>query len=278
VILSAAIHPDFEYDTVVMPLVKIQHQAVVGEPFVMDEIPSAILKADGGFRARYEEKLLKHMVYHLSPTHRLPALNEISPGQIMNQVETQTYLEELIQNPQRDPNLQDKFMRIRESIISLELLYQIYVHQVRNEFKILNANLPQGYVYTISPPSIFTRTIGGAVILNRLQALAFRSLVPEKLFSNLRILGFSDYADKTMIPLFQKALPTIKILSKADLLKNGNYKGPQGLALVLHNNGDAFGQNIETEGPFSMDGVIGSFSNAASVLKRDRADLVDFIC
>lgn len=278
VILSAAIHPDFEYDTVVMPLVKIKHQAIIGESLDKADIPSAISKKEDGFRCRYEEKLLKHMIYHLSPTHRLPALNEISPDQIMNPVETQGYLEALIQNPQKGQNLQEKFMQIGESIISLELLYQIYVHQVRNEFKVLDANAPQGYVYTINPPSIFARTIGGAAILNRLQALAFQSLVQENLFSNLKILGFSDYADKTMVPLFQKVLPNVAVLSQTTLFGNdGSYRGPQGLALVLHNNSDAFGQNIETEGASSLDGVIGSYSNAASVLKRDRVDLVDFV-
>lgn len=278
VILSAAIHPDFEYDTVVMPLVKIKHQAVIGEPLNKDDIPSAPSKQESDFRARYEEKLLRHMVYHLSPTHRLPALNEISQDQIMNQSETQVYLEELIQNPQRGQTLQEKFMQIGESIISLELLYQIYVHQVRNEFKVLDVNTPQGYVYTISPPSIFARTIGGAAILNRLQALAFQFLVEENLFCNLRVLGFGDYADKTMIPLFQKVLPNVVVLSQTAFFgKDGSYRGPQGLALVLHNNSDAFGQNIETEGASSLDGVIGSYSNAASVLKRDRTDLVDFV-
>lgn len=278
VILSAAIHPDFEYDTVVMPLVKVQRQAVIGEPLNNDDIPSAASKRDSDFRVRYEENLLKHMIYHLSSTHRLPALNEISPDQIMNQAKTQRYLEDLIQNPHGALNLQGRFMQIGKSIISLELLYQIYVHQVRNEFKVLDANVPQGYVYTISPPSIFAQTIGGAAILNRLQALAFQSLVQENLFSNLKVLGFSDYADSAMVPLFQKVLPNVTVLSQTALFgKDGSYQGPQGLALVLHNNSDAFGQNIETEGASSLDGVLGSYSNAASVLKRDRADLVDFV-
>lgn len=278
VILSAAIHPDFECDTVMMPLVRIKHEPVIGEPLDIDDIRSAILKRDGDFRDRYEEGLLKHMIYHLLPTHRLPALSEIHPDQIMNLPQTQAYLEELIEHPQTGTNLQCKFMEVEDSIISLELLYQVYIHQVRNEFKVLNVKASQGYVYTINPPSIFARMMGGAAILNRLQALVFQSLASENLFSNLRILGFSDYADKPMVALFQRVLPDVAVLSLADLFeKDGGYRGPQGLALVLHNNSDAFGQNIETEGPTSLDGVIGSYSNAASVLRRDRADLVDFV-
>lgn len=218
------------------------------------------------------------MIYHLSSSHRLPAICEISADQVMNPSQAQAYLEELLQNPQRTLNLQNKFMQSGNSIVSLEILFQIYVQQIRNEFKILNAHTPQGYVYTISPPSIFSRTIGGATILNRLQALAFRSLQPENLFSNLKVLGFSDYEDKGMIALYQKVLPDVIVQSKNDLFeKDGAYKGSKGLALVLHNNSDAFGQNIETEGASSLDGVIGSYSNAASVLKRDREDLLDFV-
>lgn len=48
-------------------------------------------------------------------------------------------------------------------------------------------------------------------------------------------------------------------------------------ALVLHNNSDAFGQNIETEGETSMDGVIGYNSDAAVQLERGRSDLVNII-
>lgn len=290
VILSAAIHPDFEYDTVMMPLVKVRNQAVMGEVLKTDDIPSAVLKKERGFRSQYEEQLLKHMIYHLLPTHRLPALNEIAPHQVMSQAETLDYLEELIERATEEQSssfrceiaperqIQGKFMRIGGSVISLELLFQIYIHQVRNEFSILNANLPQGYVYTITPPSIFANAIGGAAMLNRLQALAFLALEQENLFSNLKVIGFNDYADKTMIPLLKKIFPNVEVVNQIALFEeDGGYKGPQGLALVLHNNSDAFGQNIETEGASSLDGVIGSYSNAASVLKRDRADLVDWI-
>ena len=49
--------------------------------------------------------------------------------------------------------------------------------------------------------------------------------------------------------------------------------------LVIHNNSDGFGQNIETEGMVgSLDGAIGSSSSAAASLERNRKDLLDFIC
>ena len=277
VILSAAIHPDFEFDNVIMPLVKIQKQSVEGIPLKSDAIPSARSKAKALFREEYEDKLLKGMVYHLSKNHRLPSLAEISPNQIMSVKETQDFLEKALNNSE-EVSFQDRYMCLGKTVVSLEILFQIYVEQIRNEFKVLNTHAPQGYVYTISPPSIFARGIGGAAILNRLQALAFRSLSKEDLFSHMHILGFSDYADKSMISLLQKALPRVSVMSQSSLFNgSGVYSGPEGLALVIHNNSDGFGQNIETEGATSLDGVVGSFSNAASILQRDRADLLDFL-
>lgn len=284
VILSATIHPDFEYDNVMMPLVQLRDQAVVGESADLKNIPSARVKKDAAMREQYDNKLLKHMIYHLSPDHKLPARSEISSSQIMDAAKAKRYLETLICNPKTGRPLRDKFMRVKsksgkESLISLEMLFRVYVEQIRSEFKALNERAPQGYVYTISPPSIFAKYLGDAKILNRLQALAFQSLRDENLFSNMRVLGYGDYADKGMTALMRKALPkSIQVKSQHALFdRKGQYVGPKGLALVLHNNSDGFGQNIEFEGPTSLDGVLGSFSNAACVLKRDRKDLLHFV-
>jgi hypothetical protein len=52
----------------------------------------------------------------------------------------------------------------------------------------------------------------------------------------------------------------------------------EGAILVIHNNSDGFGQNIETENAFgSLDGAIGANSSAAASLRRDRKDLLDFV-
>lgn len=57
-------------------------------------------------------------------------------------------------------------------------------------------------------------------------------------------------------------------------------RGPEpgenaGYLLVIHNNSDAFGQNIETEcGAGSLDGAIGTYSNAAACLARGKRDLL----
>jgi len=275
VILSTAINPDFETDTVMMPLVRAGETCINGKRFSPDKIPPCDAKDE-----TYESDLQKMMIYHLSPDHRLPAISEILPSQILNPKQAKSLLESLLTHPQIPSRpLKGLFMRSKGSVISLEILYQVYIEQIKNEFKILNSKTPQGYIYTINPPSIFAKELGGAEILNRLQALAFKKLAPEGLFSNMKFLGYNNYADRDMIRLFQKVLPQVKVISQNQLydLDGPLHSGDDKIALVIHNNSDAFGQNIEFEGPTSQDGMIGSFSNAACALKRDRADLLDFI-
>ncbi len=60
-------------------------------------------------------------------------------------------LEDLIKDePNINSNvLQNKFVNLKGHVISLEALLNIYLHQIRNEFTILEALLPQGYVYKL---------------------------------------------------------------------------------------------------------------------------------
>lgn len=51
----------------------------------------------------------------------------------------------------------------------------------------------------------------------------------------------------------------------------------KGTTLVLHNNSDGFGQNIETEGVSSLDGALGVYSSAAAGLHRKRKDLMEVV-
>lgn len=77
-----------------------------------------------------------------------------------------------------------------------------------------------------------------------------------------------------------------KIFSFDKVTANVLYSPPQGTenaALVIHNNSDGFGQNIEYEpmgfegGYGSLDGAVGCTSSAAASVKRDRPDLCDHI-
>lgn len=286
VILSFAVQPDFEHDDVMLPVVRVRDEAVGGWDLGdISSVPTREEKADKQKRSAYDQALLEHMVYHLSPDHRIPARSEIDPKQIMMEDVAINKLEELIRNPQKEGRfLKDKYMYLPNgggAVISLEMLYQMYLKTVRNEFAVLNANAPQGFVYTIDPPKIFAQMFNSKPnVLNRLQALAFQSLSKEEgLFSNLKVIGFNDFSDKTMVPLLQNVFPDVQVLSKSSLFEREGcrYIGPSGLPIVEHNNSDAFGQNIETEELWmggSMDALLGTYSNAPCVVRRNRSDLL----
>lgn len=285
VILSAAIHPDFECagnSEVVMKLVKVTDDAQEGKSLPEGFQPLASKAATPEeFRAglaQHELELQKHMIYHLTADHRLPARGEISCIQEMGGV--MMVLENLIRFENFDPTVfKNQFMsvgEIGENIISLEAMFNLYVHQIRNEFSALEAVLPQGYVYTIDPPSIFVAQLGGAknaAFLNRLQALALKHVNANTPLQNLKLIGFNNFADPKGLEMLKHVFPG-KVVPKAELFQNAlNYSVNESWALVLHNNSDAFGQNIETEGTTSMDGIIGVYSDAAVQLKRDREDI-----
>lgn len=276
IIMSAAIHPDFEFKNVVWPLVALGRHETIGQVFESWKIPSKEEKMDLQIRHSYEKKIRQHLVYHLTADHRLPALQELSPEQIMEKKEAISYLNTLCFSS-IPAQLNHRFVRVKSGVVSLEILLNLYKEQIRNEFKILNSHTPQGYIYTIHPPAIFASEVEGAALLNRLQALAFKELKEEGLFSNMKGLGFANYADPSMLKIYQKILPDTPIFPFASLYPHGHYQGLEGCALVLHNNSDAFGQNIETEGPTSLDGLLGCTSNASYALRRERTDLLDFV-
>ncbi len=275
VILSAAIHPDFECDgdqEVVMKIVEVKDEALEGKDLELTQRPR-----DDASVKDYDALLQKHMVFHLTQNHRLPAKNEIEEYNILKGQDITKFLNSLITS--REINLPDKlagkFAELNSHLISMEALFNIYVHQIRNEFTVLEKLLPQGYVYTIDPPSIFAQQIGGARVLNRLQMLAFKHITKEVQFDNLKILGFNDYADPAAVALWQNIVGE-RAKKKSELFsESGYYSVKEDYALILHNNSDAFGQNIEFEGPNgSMDGAIGNFSDAAYKLQRDSEGLL----
>lgn len=286
VVLSAAIHPDFECggdSEVVMKLVEVKAEAQVGKPLSEGFQPLASKTANPEeFKAglaQYELELQQHMIYHLTADHRLPS--EIEVGALFNPTLTMQMLESWIQSDTFDPAvLKNQVAAIGGRVISLEAMFSLYVHQICNEFSALEALLPQGYVYTIDPPAIFVAQLGGAqnaAFLNRLQALALKCVHANTPLQNLKLIGFNNFADPKGLEMLKHVFPG-KVVPKADLFQNTqNYSVNKNWALVLHNNSDAFGQNIQTEGASSMDGVIGVYSDAAIQLKREREDIGAFM-
>lgn len=282
VVLSAAIHPDFETSELMLAFTSLKKEAVQGMELSQIDIPPDSDKKDPKKRGAYDQLLQRHMIYHLMSDHCLPAKSKIKAMSLQNALRL---IEEKIQSPDfKTESIKNKFVSIKSGgqdfILPLELLFNLYVEQLGSELITLDRNLPQGFVYTINPPKIFLAAIGeDARLFNRLQLLAFQQILKRYPLPNLRHIAFSAFADPECLRLYQKSFSTCSVSSKDELFSGvGNtYNPPKHLencALVIHNNSDGFGQNIETEGMSSLDGVIGSCSDAACCLKRDRADLV----
>ena len=306
VALSASIQPDFETPHIMLHVSALSATKIIGSDFLASspsEEPWSILtplaKQDPRRRASYDERLRAHMIYHLTSSHYLPARCSISSPLTVE--EAISFLKSLITSDSTthiSDQLVNKFTETdNHAIISLELLYNTSIQQILNEFSALEALFPQGYVYTYDPASIFAREIG-AEILNRLFLLALKSVSAYNPFTNMRTFAVNDYADEDLVELARYALASqtslpgskgsgsesaIRCISKTELFtgKGGLYSPTnheKGAMLVLHNNSDGFGQNIETEGMGgSLDGTIGASSSAAASLERNRTDLLDFI-
>jgi len=281
VIISAQIQLDFEGPDVLLALAALNEDPFSGsslpEGFVL---PDVGMKQIGTKRANYDASLRRHMVQHLIREARLPSIREAR----LAATSTVGILEKFIWDTfiHMGPIVSNYVQLQRGSVISLELLFNTTVHQLRNELSALEALCPQGYVYTSDPPSIFAIEIG-AEILNRLQFAALKYLAAENTFSNMRAFAFNNYADPGAINLLKAALskqPHILVVPKSSFFNGprstyATLPGTEGALLVIHNNSDAFGQNIETEWESgSMDGAIGANSSAAASLKRDRPELI----
>lgn len=290
VLMSAAIQMDFENREVLLQLCKLGEHSLEGKALEDNfQIISAGEKRDARKRAEYELKLRKHMIANLTATSYLPSEREARYNRLTPR-DTLNFLEEYIVTSTDTRVLVGVYFRLRDGrddTVSLELLFNTALHQLRNEFSALEILAPQGYIYTYDPASIFAKYIG-ADLLNRITLAALRTLSSSNIFRNMRAFAFNDYADPGAIPLLRSALrrqERVAILPKADLFKweGGKYdptflEGGKEAWLVVHNNSDAFGQNIETEGDGgSMDGALGANSSAAASLERGRADLLRYV-
>jgi hypothetical protein len=301
VVMSAGIQMDFEDHQVMLRACRLDGQKVVGCDGGEWEILSVEEKQDRVKRKEYDEMIRRHLVFHLTRDRILPAMSKTEKPLTVE--EAVILLETLISSTSDISDaLVDKFMETPgDQIISLELLFNTAIQQARNEFSALEALCPQGYIYTYDPASIFAAQIGWE-ILNRLMLAAVKVLSDRNWFEKLRVFAFNDFVDASAVVLAEKALRKqvgVMVVRKASLF--GGVKGQYDISgfaerdesslnlaqstskrleeamLVIHNNSDGFGQNIETEHASSLDGAIGTNSSAAASLKRDRKDLLDFV-
>lgn len=282
VVMSAMVHPDFELQYVMYRAAALDEHPIHGEDLGDDfSIPSVQDKQNSKSRDAYDRRLKRHLVKHLTEDGSLPGKATVNP---MSQDDAVALLSRggspigRYVAPQCNP----------KDVLSLELLFFSAIQQVVNEFSALEALCPNGYVYTFDPPAIFANTLS-ATLINRLfiAALGHVARLNPAGLGNLRVFAFNDYADPQAIGLVRNALKEynhISVTSKSSLFPSprsgpARYVPPPNATdalLVIHNNSDAFGQNIEYEGDMgSMDGALGCHSNAAACLHRRHPKLVD---
>jgi hypothetical protein len=291
VILSASIQLDFETMEVFAEFLNVPSDIIEG----IEKPPSLpfIDQQDSLDIASYETNLKKYMYYHLFSHHKYASYKKIinfntTPKDIIDTV--------INGINQSNLNIHNLFFfshcKFNEKItISLLALFNVYRYQLTNEFVVFEKYLKQGYIYTINPPVIFATQLNSeninedninysVVLLNIIQMLNIWYL-SELHIKYLKIIAFDDYNDKITIGLYRKLFINkgIKIMSKKDLLDdNNNYIITEKYALIIHNNSDAFGQNIETEADGgSLDGAIGANSSAAWALNRNMKGLCNYI-
>ncbi|KAM0790667.1 hypothetical protein ACM66B_004526 [Microbotryomycetes sp. NB124-2] len=287
-ILSTQIQPDFEDEQIAFAFCQLGQSAVVGEPLEDDVvIPNSESKQDDSIRSAWDDRLRRHLIHSLMPDRTVPAIGGIAEPWTSRHAIRALQLD-LQQNSPSLDLLSNRAVESHGHLLSLELLANIYICIVANEFSALEACCRQnGYIYTFDPPAIFARMLSPD-LLNLLYVYALRIVTHNNRLDSMRVFSFNDYADSSIMSLIRTAFSRhshVQVLSRADLypvstrgyLDKDNEAVKSGAALVIHNNSDAFGQNIETESCTSLDGAVGVYSSAASCLMRDRPDLVQHV-
>ncbi len=274
VLVSDQVHPDFEisgppdpsaeglFYSLAEPTDKPVRGAPLPEGFQVpsEEEMAAMTEAQ---RTELDDKLLKHLIYHLYPDGIRPAKNDLSL-EIIDMAKAREVLEGLIESsedPGQIPEILNKqYVQTPDGhLVSLRVMFTTYLHQVQNEFKILE-KIGKPYVYTLHPPAIFAfggdedhedDRLAGATIMNRLQCLAFKYVGSDQ-FEHLSAFIPNCYSDPTLADLYEKALPGKTVMSMETAWESGDSSwsavAPEGTVLVIHTNGDEFGFNPKSEG------------------------------
>lgn len=280
VILSALIQPDFENNNIMWKLVILDQYHIQGKSMRDNEFDYTGDKKNWNLEQikNYDDKVLKHIINYIAPNGRKPGIYEIDEKRIFKYKNAVKLLEQLIVEENVISEIFNitkisfaKFIyKSKKYIMSLGIMFNVIFNMMENEFKAFELLLPQGYIYTISPPVIFVKMLNSdSSILDRLQMLAIKVLLKLGKIQNLKGISFTPFMPhmNNWNQLYSSFIDISKIkLYDTSTLYNQKLK----YAVIIHNNSDGFGQNIETEQESSMDGVVGSVSDAAKALLRNR--------
>jgi hypothetical protein len=246
VVISASVQPDFEGKHVMLRACALEDSAVEGTPLPKDfKIMDVKDKQIDEKRNAYDIMLRAHMIYHLTKAGCLPGLSQADLNIFDVLMAINLFTEQITAEEIDYSKIQEMFVRLPGgAVISLEILFNSAVQQLRNEISALEVLCPQGYVYTIDPPSIFAQEIG-QTLLNRIQVAALKWLAQgEDGFKNMEMVAFNDYADPYALKLLSTALrnrgyimvaPKIHMFPGPVGVYNPSPSGGESL-LVVHNN------------------------------------------
>eukprot|EP01080_Neovahlkampfia_damariscottae_P006911 gene6911-11074_t len=287
VVLTTTIQPDFETEHVMLQLTKVQKKEIRGKKLDLENWKffhqmmndKEITHKNFSTKLKdYEEKLKKHLIYLLTFENKLPSLSAVKKN-VMSLEACIDFMQRMIKTNFMI-SLTNYFVKLDSNVISLEILFNIFVHQTRNEFSFFEQNLTQGYVYTINPSKDYVIQLGfdSISIFDRLHVLVLQYL-DVKMYKNLKSIVVST-EDKDVFDLYEFIFSKseIDVLPYKSIIgEDKKYKSDFPYALIIHNYSDAFGENIQTDESMSVNGLIGSHSNAACCLSCERKDLCDYI-
>lgn len=303
VIISALIHPDFETHEVMLRFCSVDSMSdfmvtdsvttstslnIPGKSSAKRDMHSANpTLQDWDRRIKYQTLMYLYQVDSLADWYK--AANYM---QRLTSSSIEVLLSPAIQDQSQEPREAVRYRTFElqsststPTIISLEALFLVVFQQVRNELLALERICgTTGYIYTYDPPVIFRQALAeaGQNLMMLVHAAALRQFSLEQELKAMKFFAYNDFDNPNALSTIRAALrnQNVQVMRKAELF-NGHdpmYSPPPGAEdamLVLHNNSDAFGQNIEFEdGHGSMDAVIGQYSSAAASLLRTRPDLV----
>ncbi|GAA6012249.1 hypothetical protein JCM10207_002777 [Rhodosporidiobolus poonsookiae] len=317
-VLSTNLHNDFENDEVAEVFFSVGSDVLEGENLLHDSdfrIPTVEEKDNDAARAAYDLSLRQHAIFHLTASRTLPSLQNL-PHTPWSTHETISLLKAHLSSRVASSStpsslLKNRFLRLpspSHAILSLELLLNTHLHALVNELSALEALCPSGYAYTFDPPAIFARRLP-AELSTLLMLCALKEIVlaastgPPSSASSpspfsplapvalpaMRLFALNAFTPSlsSLLPLLPLVLPShVLALSRADLFPApsltlatpAQIPALKGATLVVHNNSDAFGQNIESEDAGgSVDGVVGWWGDAARALRREREDLLRWV-
>lgn len=195
VLLSALVQQDFENEEVMLKVARLEDLEFIGLP-TLPEMLSVQAKQDDERRRKYDWDIRRYIIYHLIPSHRLPT-RKSATSTAMDLQQTLAFLADLIRNHPADslPSLvQGTAIRYQTYFISLEVLFMTALHQIRNEFYLLEQLCSgQGYLYSFNPPAIFMRFGDhGTELLSRVHVAALKLFAHVSKVEACKSIAWSD--------------------------------------------------------------------------------------